>query len=306
MRCFLFCERSAVEFDEPVSDPLPPWRIPAVKRPASQPAFTVSAIVSTYQSETFIEGCLLDLTEQNLFKKGEVEIIVIDSGSPENEGGIVAKFQEKHPNIVYLRTEREPLYTAWNRAIGLARGHYLTNANTDDRHRADALELLARTLDEKPEIALAYGDMVLTSIPNGRFGEAADAKLFPFAPFSVTALLGEERCGPHPMWRASLHDEFGGFCEDFKVASDYEWWLRLCQKYPLHHIPEALSLYLKRPDSIEHRQLELCARETEIIRNYYCERLGVRPEDIRLKPKAAIPRFFWRLNRSIKKRLAHR
>jgi O-antigen biosynthesis protein len=291
-----------------MSELIPPWRIPKIEKPATKPdrEFTVTAIVSTYKSEEFIRGCLEDLVEQTLFKKGEVEILVIDSGSPENEGAIVKEFQAKFPNIFYTRTEREPLYTAWNRGIRMARGRYLSNANTDDRHRDDAYELMARALDKRPEVALVYGDMVLTSVPNQKLGAAPDEYWYPWSEFTVEGLLGDERCGPHPMWRRDLHFEFGGFVEEYKVASDYEWWLRLCQKYTLQHIPEPLGLYLKRPDSIEHRQLEVSRAETAEIQKFYEKKLGVDPGKIRRKPKGTVAKFLWRMERSVKKRVMRR
>ncbi len=52
----------------------------------------VSAVVSTYNSEKFIYGRLINLTEQTLYKKKDLEIIVIDSNSKENEKAIVEKF----------------------------------------------------------------------------------------------------------------------------------------------------------------------------------------------------------------------
>ncbi|MBK6913999.1 MAG: glycosyltransferase family 2 protein [Ignavibacteriales bacterium] len=38
------------------------------------------------------------------------------------------------------------MYKAWNRAIRIAKGKYITNANTDDLLRRDALEILAENL----------------------------------------------------------------------------------------------------------------------------------------------------------------
>jgi hypothetical protein len=105
------------------------------------------------------------------------------------------------------------------------------------------------------------------------------------------------------MWRRDLHYELGGFIESFKVAADYEWWVRLASKYPLLHIAQPLGLYLKRAESIEHRQLEICAQELDTIRAYYIPKLGIDPRRIQLRPKAAVPRFFWRMKRSFKKRV---
>ena len=109
----------------------------------SQPL--VTAIVSTYGAERFMRGCLTDLVEQTIFK--DVEVLVIDSGSPQGESEICSEFMRKHPQIRLLRTIREPLYVTWNRAIQLARGKYFTNANTDDRHirEYDSFELVTPT-----------------------------------------------------------------------------------------------------------------------------------------------------------------
>jgi glycosyltransferase involved in cell wall biosynthesis len=130
--------------------------------------FLVSAIVSTFNSERFFRGCIEDLLRQTLFGQGRLEIVVVDSGSEQGEGTMVRRFQEDFPNIVYRRTERESLYAAWNRAVGLARGRYLTAANTDDRHRVDALETMARVL-ESTEVGLVYSDVLVTQVANETF-----------------------------------------------------------------------------------------------------------------------------------------
>src|SRR5687767_7896873 len=101
----------------------------------------LTAIVSTYNAESFMRGCLEDLEAQTIADR--IEIVVIDSNSPQREVDIVREFQQRHSNIRYLRTEeRETLYKAWNRGVEMARGKYLTNANTDDRHRRDAFEVM--------------------------------------------------------------------------------------------------------------------------------------------------------------------
>ena len=112
----------------------------------------ITAIVSTYNAERFMRGCIEDLMAQTIFK--DIEVLVIDSGSTEGESAICAEFAREHPQIRLIRTEREPLYAAWNRAIPLARGKYLTTANTDDRHRHDFMELTVAALNRQPEIGL--------------------------------------------------------------------------------------------------------------------------------------------------------
>ena len=101
-----------------------------------------------------------------------MEILIIDSGSEQQECKIVEEFQNADQSILYFRTDkRESLYKSWNRAIGKARGQYLTNANTDDRHDRKCLEILAQELDDKPDVDLVYGNLYKSLKSNEDFVE---------------------------------------------------------------------------------------------------------------------------------------
>lgn len=229
----------------------------------------VSAIVSTYNAERFIRGCLEDLEAQTI--ADQLEIIVVDSASPQNEGAIVAEFQQRYGNIRYIRTDqRENVYTAWNRAIALARGKYLTNANTDDRHRPDAFEIMAKTLDAHPDVALVYANALITETPGETFARNTPAGLFLFLDWDRQKLL-EGLCfmGPQPMWRAAVHEEYGDFDREMVTSGDYEFWLRISQTHTFLHIDQVLGLYLRRPDSIEHANRKVQARENDRILAMY-------------------------------------
>ena len=213
----------------------------------------VTALVSTYNAEAFIQGCLENLVGQTLFAKGGLEIVVVDAASPQNERAVVEAFQRQHERIRYVRTPaREPLYASWNRGIGMAAGAYLTSANTDDRHRADALEIMADFLDESPDIALAYPGQIDTSVPNETFATTTSTRRLDWPVYSYREL--ERHCiiGSQPMWRKRLHDDYGLFREDLISAGDYEFWLRAGRHEPFYRYPGMLGLYYRNPAGIEH------------------------------------------------------
>ena len=109
--------------------------------------YRVSAVVSAFNSEKYIFGRLQNLIDQTLYQKKQLEIIVVDSCSQQNEGHIVKKIMQRYNHIVYVRTlKRESVYGAWNRGVGLANGKYIINANTDDRFANNALELMSDEL----------------------------------------------------------------------------------------------------------------------------------------------------------------
>uniref|UniRef100_C6E7I0 Glycosyl transferase family 2 n=1 Tax=Geobacter sp. (strain M21) TaxID=443144 RepID=C6E7I0_GEOSM len=214
--------------------------------------YLVSAIVSTYKAERFLRWKLEDLEAQTI--AGELEIVVIDSGSPQNERAIVEEFQKRYDNIRYLRTEeRETVYQAWNRGIRMATGEFVTNANTDDRLRNDAYEVLVRTLREHPECVLAYPDMRITQKENATFDRHASFGFRDWPEFNRLSLLELCCVGPFPLWRRSLHERIGYFDERFKSAADYEFWLRAALKYDFIHVPEFLGLYWLSEETVSRK-----------------------------------------------------
>ncbi|GBD88055.1 hyaluronan synthase [bacterium BMS3Abin03] len=238
----------------------------------------VSAIVSTYNSEKFIRGCLDDLINQTLYKKGELEIIVVNSGSNENESRIVQEYQTKFSNLELISTdERETVYKAWNRGIKAATGKYITNANTDDRHRHDALEILTLELDKNNDVALVYADSKVTQTENRTFDNTPLSGYLLYPEFDRQKLFEICFIGPQPMWRKSLHEKYGYFDEKFKSAGDSEFWLRIVSKEKFKHINQLLGLYLLSMDSIENSDRKTSQKESEIARERYWKGKRKRP-----------------------------
>lgn len=227
----------------------------------------VSVLVSTYNAERFILGALESLEQQTIVS--HIEIIVIDSGSTQNEKAIVEQYQSRYGNIRYLRTERETVYQAWNRGIRIARGCYITNANSDDRHRSDALEVLVEELEKHPNIALVYADSAVTFEANQTFATVQPDAFHLRPEYEPRIMLTGCHMGPQPMWRRSIHDELGYFREDLRSAGDYEFWCRIALRHGLKHIPQTLCLYYENPQGICNADKALSASEARAVMQSY-------------------------------------
>lgn len=225
----------------------------------------VSAIVSTYNAAKFLRGCLDDLEAQTI--ASQLEIIVVNSGSEQDEEKIVRDYQRRYPNIVYLHTaERESVYAAWNRAIQVARGKYLTNANSDDRHHPTAFARLAAALEADPGLGVVYADCAVTQKPNTTLTAGPIAGRFRWPDFDRRLLFQVCFVGPQPMWRKSLHAQHGLFDPGLSSAGDYEFWLRISDHNRFLHLPAILGVYLEHASSIEHKSPQQAVREAEAAR----------------------------------------
>jgi glycosyltransferase involved in cell wall biosynthesis len=205
----------------------------------------VSVIISTYNSELFIKGKIEDLINQTIFEK--LEIIIVNSGSEQNEEEIIFPYAEKYRNIKYIRTEnRETIYKAWNRGIRIAKGKYITNSNTDDRLKLDALEILSNALDSDVNAGIVYGDQYIISVPNVNYSSKNKQTVLKHLNYSKILLLSEYLAGPQSMWLSRIHFQDNiWFREEYEVAGDYDFALQVSEKYNLKRISGILGSYYR-------------------------------------------------------------
>lgn len=89
----------------------------------------VSVIVPVYKVEPYLERCLDSLVNQTL---KEIEIIVIDDGSPDRCGEICDDYAARDERFRVVHQENRGLSAARNVGINLARADYLMFVDSDD------------------------------------------------------------------------------------------------------------------------------------------------------------------------------
>lgn len=198
----------------------------SIKSKAIQPK--ISIITSMVKGEYFISQFLADITRQTVFDQCELIIINANKLGYGWEEGIIYKYIKKYPGkIVYRRLHHDPgLYEVWNMGIKMARGKYVTNANVDDRLAPDCYEVHAKTLDENPEADLVYSNSYITRLPNETFEMNSSLGKIDHPQFTPDAIKKGNLPSFNPMWRKSFHSKYGYFDNSFKIAADWEMWVR--------------------------------------------------------------------------------
>lgn len=98
----------------------------------------ISIIIPVYNSEMYIEQCLMSVRNQTC---SSLEIICIDDGSTDASAEIIRKIQEEDSRIRLFQQSNQGAGTARNLGIREARGKYLAFLDSDDFYcDADALE----------------------------------------------------------------------------------------------------------------------------------------------------------------------
>ena len=105
----------------------------------------ISIIVPIYNVEQYIRNCidsLLNQTHKNL------EIILVDDGSPDNCGKICDEYAKKDSRIIVIHKENGGLSDARNYGIDKATGDYIGFVDPDDRIEKDMYEHLLDGIGE--------------------------------------------------------------------------------------------------------------------------------------------------------------
>ena len=173
----------------------------------------VSVIMSMRNSASTVEAAVRSVLRQKL---AEWELIVLDNGSSDQSGAIVAAFDDARIRLV-RETSTTVLAARLNQAVGLSRGEFIARMDADDICFPDRLSRQVARLREDPTLDLiGCGAVVFSSegaligeLPVGRVHQDIVARPFAGFPF------------PHPTWcgrarwfRDNPYDSSLGYAED--------------------------------------------------------------------------------------------
>ena len=89
----------------------------------------LSVIVPVYNVERYLGACLDSLRGQTL---GDLEVVVVDDGSPDDSARIAAEHAERDPRVRLVRQDNAGLGAARNTGVRHAEGDFLAFVDSDD------------------------------------------------------------------------------------------------------------------------------------------------------------------------------
>jgi glycosyltransferase involved in cell wall biosynthesis len=133
-----------------------PWHgNPADVIAGAGPVPRVSVIVPVYKVEQYLEQCVDSLVKQTL---SEIEILLIDDGSPDRSGELADRLAETHAKVRSFHKSNGGLSDARNFGIQHARGDFVGFVDSDDWVDAKMFEtLLAKATATGADIVVCGG-----------------------------------------------------------------------------------------------------------------------------------------------------
>ncbi|MDD5136952.1 MAG: glycosyltransferase [Candidatus Omnitrophica bacterium] len=198
---------------------------------------TVSVNIPCYNSAPHIRETIASVLGQTL---KDLEVIVVDDGSTDDTGKIVASFNDAR--IKYHYQANKGLSNARNKAIGMSGGEYIAFLDHDDVWVPTKLEKQVSLLNSHPEVAFAYSNYFWL-FPNGRQklvlkgeqprGNVLESFLGDYPIGILTAMVRRQTIGSLGLY----------FDEGVTVCEDYDFFVRLAYAAQAGYIAEPLAFY---------------------------------------------------------------
>lgn len=123
-----------------------------------------SVVVPCYKVEQYLPKCVESLSNQTL---KDIEIILVDDGSPDNSGKICDEWAAKDTRVKAIHKQNGGVSAARNDGLRIAQGDYILFCDSDDWMDEDALEnLYTAGLKYQADVVIGdvsqiYGDRIV-------------------------------------------------------------------------------------------------------------------------------------------------
>ena len=201
----------------------------------------LSVIVPVYKAEAWLNECVDSLLNQTL---KDLEILLVNDGSPDRSGEIMADYAARFPETVRTLTlSNGGQGRARNRGIELARGEYLGFVDSDDYVLPEMYETLCRVADtEGADIVDCEIEAFYENGATERLRTWRDGKPIAAAGSACNKLFRRSTVGEIRFPEGLKYEDFG-----FSAK------LLLRSRKPVH-LPDALYRYRVGQPSTMHNQ----------------------------------------------------
>ena len=214
----------------------------------------VSFIVPVYNTQEFLPRCLDSLLGQTY---PDIEIIVVNDGSPDGSAAIIAEYARKDSRVRVVEKPNGGLSSARNAGMDVARGDIIDFVDSDDYVEPNLAEFLVDMFaKEHPEIVVFGADCEPADLASKRIKQLLSPEARVFESFD-SALLFSSNAQPY-VWRAAysrelIEHETLRFAENVRFAEDVVFQF---ESYPLSAktvlAPEKLYHYAMQDKSLTH------------------------------------------------------
>jgi glycosyltransferase involved in cell wall biosynthesis len=218
----------------------------------------VSIVIPCYNQASFLPEAI-----ESGLKQGYplVELIVVDDGSDDNTAAVAGRYEQ----VRYLHQPNRGAPSARNAGWEISDGEMIVFLDSDDRLLAGALEVGVEALRAKPECAAAIG-ACRNIDAGGRPLGVPDQPLIHADHYVALLKSCFILSGSSVLYRRSVLEEVGGFDSGLALGDDYDLYLRIARRFPIHCHGRVVTEYRRHTASLTRDPLATMRGELGALR----------------------------------------
>lgn len=207
----------------------------------------VTIVTPSYNQEQFLSSTIESVINQ----EGDfyLDYIIVDGGSKDNSVNIIKKYEKllkedvwkincNGINYRWVSEKDEGQADAIMKGFDQAKGEVLAWLNSDDIYLPGALSRALNCFSDNQKISVVYGKTYFTDESGIIIGK------YPTMPFDEKILPAFNFvCQPSVFFKKMAVETVGGLDKSLNFVMDYDFWIRLSQKYEFFYIDQFLSTY---------------------------------------------------------------
>lgn len=221
----------------------------------------VSVIIAVYNGEKYIAEAIESLLSQT-YK--DIEIIVSDDGSTDRTKDIIKKYK----NVRYIYQDRRGEGAARNLGISISKGKYLCFLDADDLYANDKIEKQVEILDNNKEVSVVYNDLKVVDEKLNYINTLKSEGIYRNRKILLAQILYRQVIqGPICMMIRRDCAENIKWNEKLIYTVDYDYTIKLAQKYNFYYLEEPLYIYRRHSCNLSNKHKETLNEEKQIIKS---------------------------------------
>lgn len=220
------------------------WRIATGGPPRPLPRITL--VTPVRNGAAHIEETLRSVLSQDY---PDLEYLIVDGASTDETLAIVERYREAEgfpQRIAKVISEPDQgMYDALAKGFALASGEILGYLNADDVLEAGRLRSVGQHFAGHPRDAVIYHDDIVL-IDGWKFANTGQ----PEGVGAGELLAGHILFQDGVFFRRKAYEAVGGVRRDFRLAGDFDLWLRLSARFPFVRRPGQVSGFRMRPGQL--------------------------------------------------------
>ena len=230
----------------------------------------VSVLMAVRNGGPYLDASIASIAQQTFT---DWEMVVVDDASDDGTPRLLAEWAARDPRIRVVTNATNIGQTAsLNKGLRECRGDWVARQDADDLSDPRRLAAQMRFLGRHPDIVLlgTQGILIdeagrkvgLLDVPCGEAGILWTSMFL--NPFLHTSVVFR---------RANALEKYNGYDENFRIAQDYDLWVRMLNNSPTANLPARLVSYRRSDDSLSRAGRTLAEEEADRVARRQTEHL---------------------------------